>query len=367
MRSTIHKKRIFFSCPMDCDEKYDSIQEKLNMVRTIDGFDDPLDGVMEHLDSDLPENGWDTMGPLPVPSWLGPKPGSKDHSKITTENFISFIDNNGCKDIAHQVDQLVSNQILPDIPCLIGIDHSLTGGVYSALSRHYGRENLSLIIIDSHTDAVPMSVLAGAIQYDMEVNPSSVHDSNDPFLYNRPDSYNASSFVHSLIIDKQVDPKNLYIIGVSDYPEKKFMRIKDPRIKKYTNAYVNLKHKGLTIITKKECKLNPQKIKNFLKKISTPYVYVSIDMDIGANNALDGVRFRNWKGLNESQIYKLADAVADIFSNSIQLAGIDICEIDPRRAGAITPSGKDRTYEIAANLIKRIAFNPERDNHFPSD
>ena len=352
---------------MDCDEKYDSIQEKLHMLRTAKGFDDPLDGVMyHHLGSDIPKDLWDNLGSLPVPGWLGPKPDSEDHSKINTENFISFIDDNGCKKFADEADQFVTDQILPDIPCLVGIDHSLTGGVYSALSRHYGKENLSLVIIDSHTDAVPMPVLAGAIQYDMDNNPSSVHDSNDPFLYNRPDSYNASSFVNSLVTEGQVDPKNLYIIGVSDYPEKKSLRIKDARIKKYTNTYLNLKRKGATIITKKECKLNPKKIKGFLKKISTPYVYVSIDMDIGANNALEGVRFRNWKGLNESQIYKIADAVAGIFSDSIHLAGMDICEIDPRRAGTVFPSGKDQTYEIAANLIKKIAFNPDHQESITS-
>jgi arginase family enzyme len=253
----------------------------------------------------------------------------------------------------------VMDRIVPHTPCMVAVDHSLTGGVYSALSHHYGPENLSLIIIDSHTDAISMPVLAGAIQYDTQINPSSVHDTKDPFLYNRSDSYNASSFVHHLVMENQVDLKNVFIIGVSDYPEKKFLRIKDPRIKKYTNAYVNLKRRGAKIITQKECKLNFTKIAGLLKKIATPYVYVSIDMDIGANNALDGVRFRNWKGLNESQIYKLTDAVATIFSDSIQLAGMDICEIDSRRAGVVSPSGKDRTYEIAANLIRKIIFNPE--------
>ena len=343
---------------MDCDEKFDSIQEKLNLIQAQDSFEDPLMGVMEHFRSDISPDLWENLGSLPVQSWLGPKPPSTDRSKINTENFISFIDGNGCKKIAEDVDQFVTERILPDIPCLIGIDHSLTGGVYSALSRHYGKENLSLIIIDSHTDAIPMPALAGAIQYDMDNNPSSVHDSNDPFLYNRPDSYNASSFINQLVKDKQVAPKNLYIIGVSDYPDKKFLRIKDPRIKKYTNAYVGLKRSGVKIITKKECKLNPKKINNLLKKISTPYVYVSIDMDIGANNALEGVRFRNWKGLNEPQIYKLADAVTQIFSDSVHLAGMDICEIDTRRAGRIGASGRDQTYKIAANLINKIAFTP---------
>lgn len=352
-----NKKVLFFGCPMDCDEKYDSIQEKLFFIKTAQGFDDPLDGVMEQLGSDIQKDLWDNLGSLPIPSWLGPKPGLKDHSKISTENFISFIDSNGCKEMADKADQFVTQRILPDIPLMVGIDHSLTGGVYSALSRYYGKENLSLIIIDSHTDAVPMSALAGAIQYDMENNPESVHDKDDPFLYHRPDSYNASSFVHSLISEKELDPKNLFILGISDYPEKNSLRIKDARIKKFTSVYLGLKRRGVNIITKKECRLNPQRIKGLLKKISTPYVYVSIDMDIGANNALEGVRFRNWEGLDKAKIYQLADAVAKIFSDAIHLAGMDICEIDPRRAGLNTPSGLDRTYEIAAALVRKIAFS----------
>jgi hypothetical protein len=36
---------------------------------------------------------------------------------------------------------------------------------------------------------------------------------------------------------------------------------------------------------------------------------------------------------------------------------MDITEINPRRAGRNFASGQDRTYRIAANLIKRIAFN----------
>lgn len=356
MMNRIEKKIAFFGCPMDCDEKYDAILEKLQRLWSNKSFNDPLDGVMSCLNAHISKDLFENMGSLPVPSWLNPKPLSDDRAKIKTENFISFIDNNGCREFADQAAQFVTAQILPNIPIMVSIDHSLTGGVYSALSRHYGRDNLSLVIIDTHTDAVPMSALSAAIQYDIDTNPDSVHDKNDPFLYNRPDSYNASSFIHTLVSEKTVNPKNLYILGVSDFPDKKLLRVKDPRIKKYTHAYTGLKYKGAKILTKKECKFNSKKMKGLLKTISTPYVYVSIDMDIGAGNALEGVRFRNWKGLNKSGIYKLTQAVAQIFSDSIQLAGMDICEIDPRRAGEISSFGKDETYEIAAELIKKIAI-----------
>lgn len=356
MNGVTDKKLVLFGCPLDCDEKYDSIQEKRTGPWTDAKSDDPFDEVMALIRSEVQQDLWRELGSVDVPTWLRPKPRGEDVLKLSTENFIAFIDEDGCRRMAKDVAGIVSTKILPDIPCMIGIDHSLTGGVYASLAEFYGRENVSLIVIDSHTDAIPMSVLSGAIQYDMDTNPDSVHDPRDPFLYNRPDSYNASSFIHHLAVEGILNPKNLYVFGVSDYPEKKSFRIKDPRISRYTGAYAELKRKGAKIMTKKECALAPQRLKTLMQMISTPYVYVSIDMDIGAMNAVEGVRFRNWKGLTEDRIYKLVDMLKILFVRKIQLAGMDITEFDQRRAGEMYPAGRDQTFRIAANLIKKIGF-----------
>ena len=138
METTLNKKIMFFGCPMDCDEKYDSIQEKLHALKTDQMFDDPLEGVMASLDPGIPKNRWENLGSLPIPSWLGARPKALDHPDINTENFISFIDSNGCRDVADKAGQFAAERILPHIPCMVGIDHSLTGGVYSAMARHYG-------------------------------------------------------------------------------------------------------------------------------------------------------------------------------------------------------------------------------------
>ena len=356
MNGTTDKKIVFFGCPLDCDEKYDSIQEKLNGLWTMGKSDDPFDEVMAFIRPEVQGDLWREIGSVNVPTWLRPKPRGEDILKLSTENFITFIDENGCRRIAADVADIVSKKILPDVPCMIGIDHSLTGGAYKSVTEFYGRDNVSLIVIDSHTDAIPMSALSGAIQYDIDTNPDSVHDPGDPFLYNRPDSYNASSFIHHMAAEGIINPKNLYIFGVSDYPDKKSFRIKDPRISRYTGAYADLKRSGAKIMTKKECSQAPQKLKTVLQMISTPYVYISIDMDIGAISAVEGVRFRNWQGLTEDRIYKLVDALKNLFTRKIQLAGMDITEFDQRRAGEIYPAGRDQTFRIAANLIRKIGF-----------
>ena len=345
-----------FGCPLDCDEKHDAIQEKLSTPETHNRGDDPLIAVADALSKKVPTSKWEFGGSLEVPGWLRPIPANGDRSNILTEAYIHFIDQNGCLDFADGVAETVQSQILPRFPCMVAVDHSLTGGVYRALADYYGRSKLSLLVIDSHTDAIPMSKLAGAISYELDTNPNSPYDPDDPYLSDRPESYNASSFLQFLLADGYLNPRDLYIIGVSDFPGKKALRIKDSRIAEYVKVYTNLKKKGATVITKDECRLKPTKVKSLLNKIRTPHVYVSIDMDIGSRNALDGVRFRNWQGLSEMQIYRLADTIIQAGKKDVQIVGMDIAEINTRAAGKQIGKKVDRTYQIAANLIERFAF-----------
>ena len=357
MVTPISEQVIFFGCPLDCDEKHDAIEEKRTGAIVPGYSDDPLAGVMALLVREVPPDRWQNKGSLEVPPWLKPIPVGVDRGSLAVDPFIEFMDQDGCRQAAREVDRFVTDTIYPHLPCLVAVDHSLSGGVYRALARQLGEENLTLIILDSHTDAIPMPVVAEAIQYDMDTNPQSVYDPGDPFLYNRSDSYNASSFIHHLLAEEVVDPQDLYLIGVSDYPQKKALRIKDPRITSYVGAYTGLKRRGVKLVTKKECLLKPSKLRAVLNTIRTPYVYISIDMDIGARNALEGVRFRNWQGLAEKQIYSLVNLICAAVPDGVQLAGMDVAEINPRRARGHFESGPDHTYRIAANLIKRIAFN----------
>ena len=348
---------MFFGCPLDSDEKHDAIQEKLQGAWDPRNFDDPVLPIIDLLARRHPSGTrWDVCDSVEVPGWLRPFPHETDRPKITAEAFVDFIDQDGCRRWADHVEQKVRSAVLPAFPCMIAVDHAMTGGAYRAVATHYGKENVSLIVVDSHTDAVPMSRLAGAIQYDMDNNPDSLYDRSDPLLYNRPDSYNASSFLHHMLKEGDVAPRDLYVIGVSDYPEKRSLRIRDPRITDYVAAYTGLKRKGATLITKTECRQKPTKIKNLLNRIRTPYAYLSVDMDIGARNAVEGVRFKNWKGLQEKQIYRLMDAVAGARGTDVQLVGMDITEIDPRQAGASFGDTGDRTYSVAANLIEKCVF-----------
>ena len=346
-------KPVFFGCALDSDERDESVQEKqAAMGSAIEGID-PYHSVMKLIRNEVPSELFEEIGPLDVPPWLMPIPPATEQSNIHVENFVSFIDQGGCKTFSEMIGNHLIEKIYPDIPCMIAIDHSLTGGVFKTLVKHVNPKDISLVVLDSHTDALPASVSTGAIAYDMETNPDSRYDPHDPFLNDRPDSYNAASFLQELLSKNLVLPENLYILGIGDYPPKRSFRIKDPRIKRYTGHFKGLKNKGVTLLDKKSLSTQPSKVQNIIRAISTPFLYISIDMDVGAGNALSGVRFTNRQGLNETQIYNLSKLLAEIISGGIHLLGMDLTEFNPRTAAL--PG--DRTYRIAANLIRKLCFS----------
>jgi len=311
---------------------------------------------MEIIRQEVNPEFWSEKGSLDLPGWLRPIPSLADKERITTETFVNFMDHGGFETYAQQVGDFIGTHIFPDIPCMLAVDHSLTGGAFRKLAELYKPEDVSLIVLDSHTDAIPMSVMAGMIQYDIDTNPDTVHDRYDPFLYDRRDSYNASCFLYHLLAEGVLEPQNLYLIGISDYPPKHAFRIKDRRVEDYVNIFSELKGKGVTILTKNDLLISPSKIKNVLNHIKSPYVYISVDLDIGARNGVEGVRFLERQGLNERQIYRLVDFLRSLLSKGIHLAGMDLTEMNPRKAGRRDSTGEDQTYRIAANVIRRLGW-----------
>jgi len=350
------KKVVFFGCPLDSDERDESVREKISCMAAGKRGDDPYPFVMAFIRDEVDPDLWEEIGSLDVPEWLRPIPPPSERGNLTAGHFVAFIDNDGCRSFAEMLAEHVVAEIYPHRPCMLAVDHSLTGGVLKKLMGLYRPQDTSLVILDSHTDALPAVLLSGAVQYDMETNPHSVYDPSDPFLKNRPESYNASSFVWHLLESGLVAPSNLYVVGISDYPPKRSFRIKDERIKQYVRLYSELKRRGVTLITKKDLLSSPSKVRDILGRMKTPHLYISIDMDVGSGNALEGVRFRNWQGLNEQQIYGIAGLLHKALSKGTNLIGMDLTEFNPRRAGPGPFSDTDRTYRIAANLIRKLCF-----------
>jgi len=350
------KKVVFFGCPMDSDERDESVREKRSCMGAVQKAGDPYPVIMDFIRNEVDHRLWEEIGSLEVPGWLRPVPPPAEKRHMTVDHFVTFIDTDGCRTFAGMLGEHIVGKIVPHIPCMLAVDHSLTGGVFEKLMERFRPADTSLVVLDSHTDALPSALISGAIRYDMETNPGSPYDPSDPYLKDRPESYNASSFLYHLLEAGVVAPSNLYIIGISDYPPKRSFRINDDRIRRYVSHYSELKKRGVTLLAKGDLINSPSRVRAILDRIRTPHLYISIDMDVGAGNALDGVRFRDRRGLNEKQIYRIAGLLQEILSKGTVLIGMDLAEFNPRRAGPGPFSATDRTYRIAANLIRKLCF-----------
>lgn len=343
-----------FGCNLDPDERQESLDQKLVRGGARSPADDPLAAVRDILAAELTPDLLREGGMLDVPTWLTPVPPAEELDTMLVENFVGFTDQGGCAGCRDALMELMAPKVPPDLPCLIAVDHCLAGAPLRLLSRALGPENLSVVVLDSHTDALPVPVLAGAIDYDLETNPRTVYDAADPFLRGRPDSYNASSFLAHLIDQGDILPSNLYLLGVGDLPPKRALRNKDARVRAYTGAFAALRSAGARLVAKSDLAAGTGKLKALLGRIKTSHVYVSIDMDVGARNALEGVRFTERQGLSAPQIFAAARQIKTVLERGVSLAGIDLCEFNPRLMGPGEP-----TYRIAADLVKLLCFGLE--------
>ena len=149
MLNSNEKKVVFFGCPLDCDEKHDAIEEKQAGGALSGTTDDPLDNVMDLIRQEVPAALWEMKGSLPVPDWLRPSPQGQARQRLVVDEFIRFIDQDGCRRAASEVDDFATQHVLPDLPCMVAVDHSpITEGVDVTANRLGGHVECFGQIID---------------------------------------------------------------------------------------------------------------------------------------------------------------------------------------------------------------------------
>jgi arginase family enzyme len=312
---------------------------------------DPYDAVTESLAATLKEQNIELAGKFPVPSWLWPKPNISDLPLVTTKNMENFFDSEGPLEIAKQVKSFVTSRIFPEIPIMLGIDHSATAGVILALAERYDPRTLSVIVLDQHFDAIPLSVrLEGASQASPNLTASM------PFpIPNIPvgfgDQFCCGNFWAYLIDEGIVLPENLLFIGVADYPGHET----DPARNSFRQCYLSFEERGCSFFPLRQ--FDSQYIDTltrFLReKITTPHVYVSFDLDVGAYNGTYAARYMDRPGISQQNILDIARLIADeCRQGRFKIAGLDIMEFNMHFLGLETPDGvKDTTLTLVGDFI----------------
>jgi arginase family enzyme len=294
------------------------------------------------------------IGRFPVPSWLWPKPKQSDLPLVTAKNMEDFFDSGSLFKIVKQLQSFITASVLPEIPIMIGIDHSATAGVISALAESYGPEMLSVVVLDQHFDAIPLSVrLAGASRANSDFVPGT------PFApLNTPagfsDQFCCGNFWAYLLDNGIVLPENLLFIGVADYPNQETVSQRDS----FQKLYLSFEERGCSFFPRWQFDgFHSDTLTRFYReKITTPYVYVSLDLDVGSYNSTYAARYMDRQGISKQNILDVANIIAsECCQERFKIAGLDIMEFNMHFLGIETPSGiKDSTLALVGEFIKAL-------------
>jgi len=255
--------------------------------------------------------------------------------------------------------------VLPRIPGMIGVDHSSTYGAISALREVEG-EDLGLIVIDSHFDAVPMALRYGLIEYAKETNSFAVPpDLFSEDLYPEFSSseigqwgkLNPENFLLHILEQNLIDPKNLLVVGISDYPPEAFGARDDPQVRVYLDYFNSLEEQGVRFIPKTSIdEHGTKKLAKVLQDLNARRIYVSLDMDVGSISSVYACRFLSNIGLSFNQIEEVFQTLFSAFSEGLTLAGFDLMEVDIHKLGAkIDDSHVDQTSKLGRLFLESVA------------
>ncbi len=315
---------------------------------------DPYGAVTESMADILEERNIQPIGRFPVPSWLWPKPKPSDLPLVTAESLGDFYDSGGLLKIVRRLQSFVTERVLPATPIMLGIDHSATAGVISALSESYGSGNLNVVVLDQHFDAIPLSVrLAGALGDNQSLMPGAPFAPlNIPAGFN--DQFCCGNFWGYLMDEGKVIPGNLLFIGVSDYPDHEDGAAGEI----FQRRYLDFEKRGCSFFPRLQ--FDGQYIDAlawFLReKITTPYVYISLDLDVGAYNSTFAARYMDRQGISKQNLLDVAGIIGgECRRGRFKLAGLDIMEFNMHFLGLETPGGiKDETLALVGDYLKAL-------------
>jgi arginase family enzyme len=301
---------------------------------------DPYDAVIGSLADMLREHRIEPAGKVSIPTWLSPKPEPADLPYVTAESMAAFFDSGDLLEITRRIQSFVREKILPDIPIMLGVDHSATAGVVAALSERYGAEELGVLVLDQHFDALPLSVRLAGI--DTTAAPVGFSD-----------SFCCGNFWAWLIDSGAIRPQNLAFIGVADYPA----ATANPRREPFRRAYLDFEERGCRFFPLDRFQADyGQGLDRFIGRTAAPNVYVSLDLDVASYAGTRAARYMDRPGLGRETVMEIARAIAaKCRQGSFRIGGLDIMEFNMHFLGIQTPDGaRDTTLDLAGEFIAAL-------------
>jgi len=341
-----------FGCSLDALDAPEKVSMKRAYVearsRGIVGDElagDPYDLLLPRL-ADIP--GLEAAGRLELEPWVTPRPSGTGPGNVSAEAYREFLDSGGCLRVAACLRDFVRERVFPFRPLLLGVDHSLTGGVLEALHGQAGGHELNVIVLDSHFDAIPAAIRKEAAQ-------GALSDEGGR-LDSLPESYNCGTWLARALESGVILPGNLVVIGTSDYPGHEPGSGEMAGMAAYREAYVAFEERGVRIIPKRV--LRERGIREAVGEALAGMkgrVYVSLDADLGAGCDVNAVRFLDTVGLSADEMLEVGRSIARVIDDKdARLAGLDVMEIDVHLADL--PESEDRTLEVCAEMVNALTY-----------
>ena len=336
----MNEKIKIFGMALDYLDDKDRVEMKRAYMKAVaDGFvgpglpKDPYDAIVPLL-ANVMEGQAQLIGKIDLPGWLTPRPDPADMDRIDQKAYCDFMDSDGPAGFVSKCGKMTQD-ILPEVPLMICVDHAMSAGPISAISKNIGPDNLAVVVLDSHFDAVPAKE---RVPVDIELD--------------LPGEGHCGDFLGKLIKDGHILPQNLFVIGVSDFPP---LEISDTHFSKTYNSFIS---SGVKIYPKHEVMKSdfPARLKKDLEKTSAKHLYVSLDADAGSLACMDAVRFLDCEGIDKERLFNIAKCLRSLIKeDKFILCGMDISEVDVHLLGLKRPDGEmDQTANICAGFILEL-------------
>lgn len=353
----LEKSIKFFGASLDALDIQGSVNIKKSYIQALKlgkcpqpDLRDPYALFRNIVGNHIQQSGHQNLGRFVIESWLTPKPQVSDIDWIDGKSYQQFIENDGFKVFAELLKEFVKTHIFPSIPGMIGVDHSLTGGVLMALSERFGPEKLGILVFDVHTDAIPLPIRSGLVEYALEAGLPSPGEISKSLTV---DPYTTGNFLLHLIEKGIILSTNLILIGPADNADK-LRKLNDKRVMEYVRHYGFLIERGVKIISRDQLQeQGPVIIQKELDQLKCSHLYISLDVDVSAQCGVLAARFIDLVGTEMTLVLETVLKVAGLLSSKrFGLAGLDIMEIDIHKIGAKLEDGiEDQTENFIQKFI----------------
>jgi arginase family enzyme len=168
------------------------------------------------------------------------------------------------------------------------------------------------------------------------------------------DQYCCGNFWAYLVDAGMVLPEHLLFIGVADYPKSEI----SPEWERFRERYLGFEERGCGFFPSWEFDDRyKDPLTQFIHShITTPYVYVSLDLDVGAYRCVNAARYMDGPGITRENLLDVARLIAEGSQNgNFMLVGFDIMEFNMHFLGIETADGeKDLTLPLVHEFIKML-------------